>query len=769
MIKTGRILNYSAISTALGASLLGGFAGQVLAQDGESIDNPLEEIIVTARKRSESLQDVPLAITAFSELEIQANGMLDIRDIANVTPGLTYGDEFGRTAERPTIRGMSNTSTDIEQPVAVFIDGVYQSTSVLATSLSDLERVEVVKGPQSALYGRSTFGGAINFVRKRPTNELDAKVSVSMGEDNYDAYTGSISGAVIKDKLFVRAGFDVNSVDGQYSDPNSGYKFGSEETDSFNLGLVYQVTENLEIIANYGKENVNDALFPGRNISDMPGNACNLGGTTTWWCGELPSNDSGVISADTDLLGSKAGNARDTDRWDVTVNYHFPNQMELTTIFARADTLERLGVDQTYSSSEVDGFPDTGLTFVPTGPNPGFYILGAEDWNTLDWSDTEFNSAEARLASSSERSWRWMVGLYYYDETQLDASSAGVGPSYSLSRPAYDPPEEREGRAFFAWTEYDINERMTVSAEIRSLTEEYSTKLVIPLNGNDKIDEDWDETTVRLSLSYKLTDDVTAYGSVATGFKAGGVNNSSSVIANAPELVAYDPDTVTTYELGLKSDLLDNHLRVNVAAYYSDWEDQQLSTAVISGSNVISAITNVGTTDIYGIDLDVAWIPVDGLKLSLAYAYVDAEIQEGIDALRHFSAYGNSDLSGFEPPFIADNQYTFSASYTRPLMDTGFDFYVNGNYSYADDGRYLQVQNTMDLGESKSLNARFGFSNDNWDIAFWGKNLTDDDAAVSGIRYIDTNVFSKTFTTVRQPVALYGKKRQIGATVTYRF
>ena len=102
-------------------------------------------------------------------------------------------------------------------------------------------------------------------------------------------------------------------------------------------------------------------------------------------------------------------------------------------------------------------------------------------------------------------------------------------------------------------------------------------------------------------------------------------------------------------------------------------------------------------------------------------------------------------------------------------MDTGFNFYVNGNYSYTDDGRYLQVQNTMDLGESKNLNARFGFSNDNWDIAFWGKNLTDDDAAVSGIRYIDTNVFSKTFTTVRQPVALYGKKRQIGTTVTYRF
>ena len=153
-MKTGRILNYSAISTALGASLLGGLAGQVLAQDGESIDNPLEEIIVTARKRSESLQDVPLAVTAFSEFDIQANGLLDIREIAKITPGLTYGEEFGRTAERPTIRGMSNTSTDIEQPVAVFIDGVYQSASVLATSLSDLERVEVVKGPQSALYGR---------------------------------------------------------------------------------------------------------------------------------------------------------------------------------------------------------------------------------------------------------------------------------------------------------------------------------------------------------------------------------------------------------------------------------------------------------------------------------------------------------------------------------------------------------------------------------------------------------------------------------------
>ncbi|TQV81256.1 TonB-dependent receptor [Exilibacterium tricleocarpae] len=758
-----------AVGAVIGIQLAAGIGAPALAQGDEQAENLLEEIVVTSRKRSESLQEVPLAISAFSAADIQANGMMDIRDIANATPGLTYGAEFGRAAERPTIRGMSNTATAIEQPVAVFIDGVYQTTSVLATSLSDLERVEVVKGPQSALYGRSTFGGAINYVRRRPDNEMDARLSVSAGEDNYEAYLGGVSGAIIADTLYFRAGFDVNSVDGQYRDPDSSYLFGSEETDSFTLGIVYAATEDLEFILNYGNESVDDSLFAGRNISS-PANACELGGTVTWWCGELPANDAGPVSADTDLLGGKAGTARDTERWDLTVNYLLPNAMEMTAIVARTDIQQRLGNDQTYSSTEVDGMPDVGGVFVPGGPNPGFYIRGAEDWNSLSWGDTEFNSAELRLASAAEQRLRWMLGLYYYDEKELDASAGGAGPSFSLERPAYDPASNRKGEAVFAWTEYDIDDRMTLSAEVRVLTEEYSTVLVAPLNGSENIDEDWDETTARVSVSYSLIEEVTLYGSVATGFKAGGVNNSATVIAQAPELVAYDPDTVTTYELGVKSDLLDNRLRVNAAVYYNDWEEQQLSTAVISNQgNVVSAITNVGNTDIYGLDLDITWLPIEGLELSLAYAYVDAEIQEGIDARRHFSAYGDSDIAGFEPPFVADHQYTLTAAYRRALLNTGFDFYANTNYSYTDDGRYLQIQNTMDLGEAKILNARIGLSNEHWDIAFWGRNLTDNDNAISGIRYVDTNVLSQTFATVRQPVALFGKKRQVGATVTYHF
>lgn len=753
---------------AVAASLAAGITAPSAAREGQSADNLLEEVVVTARKRSESLQEVPLAIYAFSEAEIQSKGMLDIRDIANATPGLTYGAELGRTAERPTIRGMSNTSTAIEQPVSVFIDGVYQSTSVLGTTLSDLERVEVVKGPQSALYGRATFGGAINYVRRRPQNEMSAKLSVSAGEDNYEAYVGNISGALIEDKLFARASFDSNRVSGQYSDPGSGYQFGSEQTDSFSLGIVYQVTGALEIIANYGNENIGDSLFAARNISGQSDNACELGGTITWWCGELPANDSGAISADTDLLGGKAGTARDTRRWDITANYALPNDLELTAIVARADTLERLGNDQTYSSTEVDGFPDVGGVFVPVGPNPGFYILGAEDWMSLSWSDTEFNSAEVRLASADEQRWRWMVGLYYYDEKELSASAGGAGPSFSLDRPANDPAETRRGEAVFAWTEYAVNDRFRVSAELRALTEEYSTVLVEPLNGNDAIDEDWDETTARLSLSYFASQDIKVYASIATGFKAGGVNNDASVISREPDLVSYDPDTVTTYELGVKSDLLGERLRVNAATYYSDWEDQQLSTAVISGGRVISAVTNIGNTEIYGLDLDITWLPLEGLQVSLAYAYVDAEIKEGEDA-RQLSAYGDGDLSGFEPPFIADNQYTLSLTFSRPLATTGFDFYLGADYAYSDDGRYLQVQNTMDLGEAKFLNARIGLASDNWDIVFWGKNLTDEDNAVSGIRYIDNNVFSQSFATVRQPVALYGRKRQLGATVTYSY
>jgi len=718
---------------------MGALTTRVMAQDS-GLDNLLEEIVVTARKRSESLNEVPLAITAFSAADIKEAGMLDIRDIANLTPGMTYGSELGRTSERPTIRGMSNTSTSIEQPVAVFIDGVYQTGSVLGTSLSSLERVEVVKGPQSALYGRATFGGAINYITKRPGNEIEGDVSVSLGDDGYESLTLGASGAIIDDVLMIRLGFDRNEFDGQYEDPFNGYKFGAESGDSYSLGLVYVPTENMEVRFNYSHEEIDDSLFAAKTNPSWSANSCNLGGSYTTWCGPILGGHDGDISADVDFLGEFAGVERTTDKWDVAIDYELANGMAISSITAGNETEEASAYDQSYNAEVVDGAPS---------------YFG---WNTAGFGDSEFFSQEIRLSSNVENALTWMTGLYYYTEEARGVSNSVFAPG-TIVKPDLGDYDEQSGKAVFAQMAYDFTNKVAASAELRRVEESFDSKLGAPY------EKTWNETTWRVTLDYKVTDDMMIYGLVATGFKTGGFNTSSTIADLAPEYIAYEPDEVTTYELGIKSTWQGGRLQANAAYYFNDWKNQQLSTGVlVPGGTPTSAIINVGNTEISGLELDVSWLPMEGLELRLAYSYIDAEIKSGTDERWQVRVYGDADLSGFEPPYIADNEYSFSASYAGELGDTGLEWFARADYSYMDGDRYLQVQNTMELDEKVRLNARVGVQNENWNITLWGRNLTDDDTATSGIRYIDPATF---FPAV--PVSFMPKLKQVGVTVNYQF
>ncbi|HSN70599.1 MAG TPA: TonB-dependent receptor plug domain-containing protein, partial [Steroidobacteraceae bacterium] len=222
-------------------------ASSVLAQQ-------IEEILVTARKVEESLQDAPVAVSAFTSATIEQRGITGVDDIARFTPGLSFSQAFGRNTDRPVVRGQSNVLAGVqfgvESGTAYFIDGVYYPGDIQALDFNSLERVEVVKGPQSALYGRNTYAGAINFITKDPTNELSGSVEATVAEFEEYEVSGSLSGALIDDKLLARINLRHYEYGGEYRNTLTGDKVGQEETDSAALTLVWNASENFTVRSN---------------------------------------------------------------------------------------------------------------------------------------------------------------------------------------------------------------------------------------------------------------------------------------------------------------------------------------------------------------------------------------------------------------------------------------------------------------------------------------------------------------------------------------
>jgi outer membrane receptor protein involved in Fe transport len=211
---------------------LGLVSGDVLGQTpaaGETAE--IEEVIVSARKRDERLQDVPLTITAVTSATIVAGGITNVAQLSNITPGFHYEKDGTRQMSQPRIRGMEiNTANPTRQNASFFIDGVYMPGSVQSLDFGEFERVEVIKGPQSALFGRQTFGGAVNFISKAPRNELQADVSATLGSNDLREYSGSISGGLVEDKLFARLHLRSYDYSGKFRNSIDGKRLGQEES-----------------------------------------------------------------------------------------------------------------------------------------------------------------------------------------------------------------------------------------------------------------------------------------------------------------------------------------------------------------------------------------------------------------------------------------------------------------------------------------------------------------------------------------------------------
>ena len=672
------------------------------------------EILVTARKREETLQSVPIAISAFTEATIEAAGVDSVEEIAQLTPGFTFTPLFGGGAATPVIRGQSTT---IGEPnVGFFLDGVYQSSRALMDSIlgDDIARVEIVKGPQSALYGRNTFGGAVNIISRPADNELSGRGSVEAGDYGSFGLRASVNLPLVEDKLFARLGVNYRKSDGYFTNSLNGQHLDGRRSAIVSASFEARPSDALSIRVRVANENTDDADDP---IVFAVNNArpASLAGPTfppanQIFIGELPSPKVFAVTPghnDRNLTASSL--AIDLDLGGAT----------LTSITGYNDLKLDTAIDSDYSAVRAR------------------YTTTLTNLSEL--------SQELRLTSNGDSRLSWLAGAYYFrlkSKTHLeDFWGADALPFASnLALPAAvrrqllgglinDLDEKTENFAVFGQLGYKFTDQLRITAEGRWNTETKSvdstdaSQLTRLVTGTYVNKRRFRKFLPRVTLDFQATDDVLLYASAAQAQKAGGFNVVTVAGGILDSERTYDPETAWSYELGAKTSWAGGRLTLNVAGYYIDWSDQIVRAL---GATFATLNTNAGQTTVKGVEVEMRARPVRGLDLSAGIAYTDSAYDKytfGTLALLGM----NPVLDGTRLQFVSKWQANASAQYVVPLSDK-VSWFNRVDFSYQSDQSAVQTADAT-IGAATNLNLRTGLDFDKISFRLFVNNLTKENAS----------------------------------------
>lgn len=722
--KRGRALAGTALAGCLVA-----FAGGVAAQDGAEPGAQavqLDEIVVTARKQSERLQDVPLAISAFGAEEMQQRGIREVADLSSVTPGLNIEKDQGRRFERPVIRGQANVFGSPN--VASFIDGVYIPDSLFATELAFVEQVEVIKGPQSALYGRQTFAGAISYTTRQPSEHLETMIRATAAEHNEYNLLAGISGPLIADVLSGQASLNYYTYGGEYRNhtntSSNGQMLGQEKTIGGTLALRYTPTADLWFTLR-GSYAENDDGHEPMAMQRSSANNCYMNRPTQYYCGAIKVTPEMVGLNLEDIDGG--GVSRETSRLSLTGEYD-RNGYTFTSITGYNNSSEHRKSDQDYQPTRLLG----GSLHVD------------------DQIEIESLSQEFRVASPKDGRMHWLAGVSYF------GADTWTGRYRYLTKVLQDNGTiTTTNLAAFGLVGFDFTDRLSGTAEIRVAEEELHLQ-----GGAARFDEKatYKSTNPRFTMAYKADDNVLLYGLVARGNKPGGFN--SDVRLSSADL-AYGEESAWNYEVGVKSDLMDRRVRLNVSAYYIDWTDQQMTqVAVVNGTETVSFIRNVGEVSVKGIEVETQAQITSDWRLRGTFAYADSEYQKATDPDFATLSQTNGDISGNAIPNAPKIQYSIGTNYGWNIGEDRI--FVDATYSYR-SRKYDQVANLAWVDGRDTLNAQLGWERGPHRVILFGRNLFDNIDPVGIIRYTDFTTNKRGF------VGSLPRGRQIGLTYEANF
>ncbi len=780
-------------------------------------EGDVTSVVVTARRISERLQDVPVSVRALSGTDIVARNIGSLSELSQYTPGLSYSADFGRTQERPVIRGISALRPEAPQPVSVFIDGVYVRDGALGLAIDDVLRVEVIKGPQSALYGRSTYAGAINYVTVQPGEQVGGRGQVTIGGAGEKSVFAAITAPIKPDSLSFRLRAKHYAYGGQYTNELTGNKIGGERTNAialnslmtvspdFNIsagidysedrdGLFAAVARPVPIVANgvvtnqNGSTNlVNGSVCNGRTINivgtnpatglpdaNIPGSATNK--ANGWPCGASVFSGTTVRRNEADLsnytdpatganYGNIAGLDRKVTRITLTLNYTLPGGTTLVSQTAMTQQYANLGADQSYN----------GTRFAPGFGAP------ASSWLTYDRDQLEYKSQEFRISSALDQPLTWLAGVFYYEEKTEGVTTGVIAQNAQFQTVADRLRPKSAGTtrnvAPFARVQYEFSKELRASLEGRYSREHVQvggTPLgtavvsagtcvqgqVCSING----DRTFNDFAPRFSVDYKPSANFMVYGQLAKGSKSGGFNTTPGL---ASDVFAYQGEKITAFEVGFKSQPMPNVL-FNLALFRNNVSELQLSniSAVVNpltgASTTTTIVNNVGKARTQGLELEGTWRYEKWLTLTANYAYTDAKALEGTEVTNGTVFGGNRSVAGFTLPRSPKNSLAGAAAVELPVGGNGLKAFGRIDVTYQ-SRRYAEIQNMIWANAFSRVNLSGGVAGKGWRASLWVKNANNNDSSLNGFRYLDPGNFRRT------AVDFLPRLRQVGATVNVDF
>ncbi|MFC3052140.1 TonB-dependent receptor [Kordiimonas pumila] len=670
----------------------------------------LEEILVTAQKRTQNINDVGIAITAFDGKTLKELRFTQPSDIASQTPNFSVAN-LATNIPNFTIRGVGVNDYAINQGTSVgsYADQVYiASPAMMLFQMFDTERVEVLKGPQGTLYGRNTTGGAVLFNSKMPTEEFEASLDTEYG--NYGRYVleGAVSGP-ISDTLLARVAFNVTKSDGYQENLVTGNTHGGIDRQSWRVLLKWLPSADIDFLLNAHGGVDNSSL----NSVNVPG----VGGNTA--SGGTIDTANGVPYRDNDSYGVSL-----IANWDM-------GQVMLTSVsgFEKLDRFEY---------GDTDGLEGDGLI------------------DQILISDIEQFTQELRLASNGSGPTNWVAGLYYgrdkiIDSTDYPVTGAGFPPAAFGLPSSYATLDVLGNRytqistskAIFGQIEWDFSDQWKLTAGLRYSAEDKEFNDVTtpwiaePGPGESgPIDSglmfpaadysaDYSAVSGKIALDYNINDDAMVYASISKGFKSGGFQGT--LVFSPANIIPFDEETVISYEAGSKVTLLEGRLQVNSALFFYDYQNLQAQgtlAGAAGGVTALFALQNIGDAEVKGFEIDVQALPVEGLNLALGVGYLDSKITDPFIA---------EVQKGGRPALSPKWNINGRARYEFDLNNDMYMF-VQGDFNWQDN-LFLDIYETPALQEDDYLliNAAIGIASEDglWAVSLWGKNLSNTEYRVS--------------------------------------
>jgi len=642
-----------------------------LADAADDADARIEEIVVTSRYRAEKLSAIPDSITAFTEADIERHRIERINGVAALTPNLRFSDDQEVGISTLVIRGVRQNRGTGQPPVSFRIDGVSATNNLLTTQeLFDIESVDVLRGPQGALYGRNAIGGAVLVSTRQPTRQPAYGLRLSAAEGNDYIVAANASGPLGSDKLLYRAAMRLQDRDGQLENAYlDNQKVDFKESQSFRGRLLYSPTDalSIDLRGQYSDQDGGSGYFmPGsEGVLPLPPPAEPIFfGNPTY---EIQSNRIGESFVNFSEFSAK-------------IDYEF-GWGTFTSITSYTDV--ESGNDQDLDQTFVDAI------------------------NIIVIDNSETFSQEFRLTSRADQSLRWVAGVYVFDQERF-RSLATTFLGFPVPPAAQDL--ELRNYAAFGNMSYDLTSNLELTLAFRYDEE-------TPEDLTQGRSESFTELQPKASLAYNFREGLLGYVTVGKGFRAGGFNNLSEGSNFAP---GFDQESLVSYETGLKWSAYEGRLRGAMSLFFTDYTDQQFFLFDQTGTQ---ANINIPKSELWGGELEITALPTDSIQLDLAFGYTDSEIKE-YEEVQGVLVPAEA-IIGSKVPGAPVWTLNLGLQHTARLSDN-LDLVSRIDYEHRDT-TYWTLDN-LDTQEPYDLvNLSVSLERDNWSARLFVNNLFDED------------------------------------------